>query len=130
MSGLSSLQFKILKVPISDVSEGLAEGNVHLSFILAKAICFQDLALKTLLFFMAGAKKPIEVIYVSSSKFKENGKCDPLIAVLHGGPHSVSPCSFSRNMAYLSSIGYSQLIVNYRFTYEHTAPNFTSSSTF
>jgi len=68
---------------------------------------------------MAGAKNPIEAIYVSSSKSKENGKCDPLIAVLHGGPHSVSPCSFSRTMAYLSSIGYSQLIINYRFTYEH-----------
>ncbi|XP_010440446.1 PREDICTED: acylamino-acid-releasing enzyme-like [Camelina sativa] len=86
ISELSSLQFKILKVPISDDSESLTEG----------------------------AKNPIEAIYVSSSKSKEIGKCDPLIAVLHGGPHSISPCSFSRNMAYLSSIGYSQLIVNYR----------------
>lgn len=61
---------------------------------------------------MAGAKKPIEAIYVSSSKFKESGKCDPL--VIHGGPHSVSPTSFSNSLAYLSSIGNSLLIVNYR----------------
>ncbi|XP_018446839.2 acylamino-acid-releasing enzyme isoform X1 [Raphanus sativus] len=83
---LSSLQFKILKIPISNVSECLTEG----------------------------AKKPIEAIYVSSSKSKENGKCDPLVVVVHGGPHSIAPCSFSKSLAYLSSIGYSLLIVNYR----------------
>uniref|UniRef100_A0A1J3FLE9 acylaminoacyl-peptidase n=1 Tax=Noccaea caerulescens TaxID=107243 RepID=A0A1J3FLE9_NOCCA len=84
--GLSSLQFKILKVPISNVSECLTEGS----------------------------KKPIEAIYVSSSKSKENSKCDPLVVVIHGGPHSVAPCSFSKDLAYLSSVGYSLLIVNYR----------------
>ncbi|CAH8319166.1 unnamed protein product [Eruca vesicaria subsp. sativa] len=85
-SGLSSLQFKIHKVPVSNVSECLTEG----------------------------AKKPIEAIYVSSSKSKEKGKCDPLVVVVHGGPHSVATCSFSKTLAYLSSIGYSLLIVNYR----------------
>ncbi|XP_006414693.2 acylamino-acid-releasing enzyme [Eutrema salsugineum] len=85
-SGLLPLQFKILKVPISNVSECLTEG----------------------------AKKPIEAIYVSSSKAKESGKCDPLVVVIHGGPHSVAPCSFSKELAYLSSIGNSLLIVNYR----------------
>ncbi|KAG5389212.1 hypothetical protein IGI04_030753 [Brassica rapa subsp. trilocularis] len=85
-SGLSSLQFKILKVPVSNVSECLTEG----------------------------AKRPFEAIYVSSSETKENGKCDPLVVVLHGGPHTVAPCSFSKQLAYLSSIGYSLLIVNYR----------------
>ncbi|KAJ0232706.1 Acylamino-acid-releasing enzyme [Hirschfeldia incana] len=84
--GLSSLQFKILKVPVSNVSECVTEG----------------------------AKKPIEAIYVSSSKPKENGKCDPLVVVIHGGPHSVATCSFSKTLAYLSSIGYSLLNVNYR----------------
>ncbi|KAH0854372.1 hypothetical protein HID58_073723 [Brassica napus] len=85
-SGLSSLEFKILKVPISNVSECLTKG----------------------------AKKPIEAIYVSSSKSKENGICDPLAVIVHGGPHSIAPCSFSKTLAYLSSIGYSLLIVNYR----------------
>ncbi|CAH8385394.1 unnamed protein product [Eruca vesicaria subsp. sativa] len=85
-SGLSSLQFKILKVPVSNVSECLTEG----------------------------AKKPIEAIYVSSSKSKEDGKCDPLVVVIHGGPHSIASCSFSKTLAYLSSIGYSLLNVNYR----------------
>lgn len=66
---------------------------------------------------IAGAKRPIEAIYVSSSKPKENGKCDPLVVVIHGGPHSVATCSFSKTLAYLSSIGYSLLNVNYRFTY-------------
>ncbi|XP_020885858.1 acylamino-acid-releasing enzyme isoform X2 [Arabidopsis lyrata subsp. lyrata] len=58
-----------------------------------------------------GAKKPIEAIYVSCSKSE---KCDPLVVVIHGGPHSLSPTSFSNNLAYLSSIGNSLLIVNYR----------------
>ncbi|CAN6923409.1 unnamed protein product [Brassica oleracea] len=84
--GLSFLQFKIIKVPVSNVSECLTEG----------------------------AKRPIEAIYVSSSKPKENGKCDPLVVVIHGGPHSVATCSFSKTLAYLSSIGYSLLNVNYR----------------
>ncbi|EFH61800.1 hypothetical protein ARALYDRAFT_898795 [Arabidopsis lyrata subsp. lyrata] len=60
---------------------------------------------------VAGAKKPIEAIYVSCSKSE---KCDPLVVVIHGGPHSLSPTSFSNNLAYLSSIGNSLLIVNYR----------------
>ncbi|XP_056848052.1 acylamino-acid-releasing enzyme-like [Raphanus sativus] len=85
-SGLSSLQFKILNVPVSNVSECLTEG----------------------------AKRPFEAIYVSSTKTKENGKRDPLAVVLHGGPHTVAPSSFSKQLAYLSSIGYSLLIVNYR----------------
>ncbi|KAL1192700.1 Acylamino-acid-releasing enzyme [Cardamine amara subsp. amara] len=85
-SGLSSLRFKILEIPVSDVSENLSEG----------------------------AKKPIEAIYVSSSKFKESRKCDPLVVVIHGGPHSLSPTSFSNSLAYLSSIGNSLLIVHYR----------------
>lgn len=73
---------------------------------------------------MAGSRKPIEAIYVSSSKSKENSKCDPLVVVIHGGPHSVAPCSFSKDLAYLSSVGYNLLIVNYRFTYKHTSFQF------
>ncbi|XP_023642014.1 acylamino-acid-releasing enzyme isoform X1 [Capsella rubella] len=83
MLGLSSLQFEILEIPVSGVSEDLTEG----------------------------AKKPIEAIYVSASK---SDKCDPLVVVIHGGPHSLSPSSFSNSLAYLSSIGNSLLIVNYR----------------
>ncbi|XP_022760213.1 acylamino-acid-releasing enzyme isoform X2 [Durio zibethinus] len=58
-----------------------------------------------------GAAKPFEAIFVSS---KKNDAPDPLIVVLHGGPHSVSLSSFSKSLAFLSSIGYSLLIVNYR----------------
>ncbi|XP_019059085.1 PREDICTED: acylamino-acid-releasing enzyme isoform X2 [Tarenaya hassleriana] len=85
VSLLSSLHFKILKILVNDASDCLTEG----------------------------AKKPFEAIYVSSNS-KKNGKCDPLIVVIHGGPHSVSPCSFSKSLAYLSSLGNSLLIVNYR----------------
>lgn len=42
MSELSSLQFKFLKVPITDVSEGLAEGTLHLILIMTKTIYFLD----------------------------------------------------------------------------------------
>ncbi|KAI8561214.1 hypothetical protein RHMOL_Rhmol04G0320800 [Rhododendron molle] len=62
---------------------------------------------------VAGARKPIEAILVSS-KSKKSDACDPLIVMLHGGPHSVSVSSFSKSLAFLSSIGYSLLIVNYR----------------
>ncbi|XP_044497899.1 acylamino-acid-releasing enzyme-like [Mangifera indica] len=82
---LSSLKFSIMKIPVKDVSANITEG----------------------------AKKPFEAIFVSS-KFKRDSACDPLIAVLHGGPHSVSLSSFSKTQAFLASIGFSLLIVNYR----------------
>ncbi|MBA0651675.1 hypothetical protein Goklo_018981, partial [Gossypium klotzschianum] len=58
-----------------------------------------------------GAAKSFEAIFVSS---KVNNAPDPLIVVLHGGPHSVSLSSFSKSLAFLSSLGFSLLIVNYR----------------
>ncbi|GAB4851013.1 hypothetical protein Ancab_030309 [Ancistrocladus abbreviatus] len=82
---LSSLQFSILKVPVRGVSESASEG----------------------------AKKPFEAIYVSS-KSKTDNSCDPLIVVLHGGPHSVFSSAFSKSLAFLSSVGFSLLMVNYR----------------
>lgn len=118
-SGLSSLQFKILNVPVSNVSECLTEGtHFNLAFTnkLFISTCF-TFWFDKLSWHMAGAKRPFEAIYVSSSKTKVNGKCDPLVVVLHGGPHTVAPSSFSKQLAYLSSIGYSLLIVNYRFTH-------------
>ncbi|RYR79508.1 hypothetical protein Ahy_A01g004321 [Arachis hypogaea] len=57
-----------------------------------------------------GASNPFEAIFVSS-KSKKN---DPLIVILHGGPHDVSLSCFSKSWAFLSSVGYSLLIVNYR----------------
>ncbi|KAK9287677.1 hypothetical protein L1049_016115 [Liquidambar formosana] len=82
---LSSLQFSIMKIPVKGVSDSLTKG----------------------------ASKPFEAIFVSSNS-KKNDACDPLIVMLHGGPHSVSLSSFSKSLAFLSSIGYSLLIVNYR----------------
>ncbi|CAN6551730.1 unnamed protein product [Malus baccata var. baccata] len=82
---LSSLQFSILKVPVRRVSGGVTKG----------------------------AAKPIEAIFVSS-KTKRNDSLDPLIVILHGGPHDVSVSSFSKSFAFLSSIGFNLLLVNYR----------------
>ncbi|CAN4116541.1 unnamed protein product [Withania somnifera] len=52
--------------------------------------------------------------YLCIFKLSSHNMCDPLIVVLHGGPHSVSLSSFSKSLAFLSSLGYSLLIVNYR----------------
>ena len=61
----------------------------------------------------AGASKPFEAIFVSP-KGEKNESCNPLIVVLHGGPHSVFTTGFSKSLAFLSSIGFNLLIVNYR----------------
>ncbi|XP_017223095.1 acylamino-acid-releasing enzyme isoform X1 [Daucus carota subsp. sativus] len=82
---LSALKFSIMQIPLKGVPESLPEG----------------------------AKKPFEAIFVSSNT-KSHDVCQPLIVMLHGGPHSVSPSSYSRSMAFLASTGYSLLIVNYR----------------
>ncbi|XP_026423163.1 acylamino-acid-releasing enzyme-like isoform X1 [Papaver somniferum] len=84
-SMLSSLQFSIMKIPVRDASVDLTDG----------------------------AKTPYEAIFVSS-KTRKSGACDPLIVILHGGPHSLLLTNFSKNHAFLSTLGYSLLIVNYR----------------
>ncbi|KAL0414423.1 UNVERIFIED_CONTAM: Acylamino-acid-releasing enzyme [Sesamum radiatum] len=85
LSLLASLQFDIMKIPVRNVSENLTKG----------------------------ASKPIEAIYVSS-KSRKSDSPDPLIVILHGGPHTVLLSSFSKSSAFLASLGYSLLIVNYR----------------
>ncbi|KAK4482830.1 hypothetical protein RD792_010000 [Penstemon davidsonii] len=82
---LASLQFDILKIPVKDISENATKG----------------------------ASKPFEAIYVSSKSEKPDVH-DPLIVMLHGGPHTVTLSSFSKSLAFLCSLGYSMLIVNYR----------------
>ncbi|KAL8481600.1 hypothetical protein ACS0TY_027927 [Phlomoides rotata] len=85
LSLLAPMQFDVLKIPIGDASEDLTEG----------------------------ARKPFEAIYVSP-KSTNPYLCDPLIVILHGGPHDVSLSSFSKSSAFLCSLGYTLLIVNYR----------------
>ncbi|XP_052189153.1 acylamino-acid-releasing enzyme isoform X2 [Diospyros lotus] len=82
---LSSLQFSVMKIPVRGICDNLSKG----------------------------ASKPFEAIFVSS-RSKKSDAHDPLIVILHGGPHSVSVSSFSKSLAFLSSIGFSLLIVNYR----------------
>lgn len=81
---LSSLQFDILKIPVKNVSENLTKG----------------------------ANKPFEAIFVSSKSKRDS--FDPLIVILHGGPHGALLSSFSKSSGFLASLGYSLLIVNYR----------------
>lgn len=57
-----------------------------------------------------GAKLPFEAIFVSH----EDSACSPTIVVLHGGPHSVYPSSYSKSLAFLFVQGYNLLVVNYR----------------
>ncbi|KNA20264.1 hypothetical protein SOVF_053960 [Spinacia oleracea] len=83
-SRLSSLQFSIMKIPVRTISDSCTEG----------------------------ARKPFEAIFVSQSA--KNDTCNPLIAVLHGGPHDVATSKFSKTLAFLASTGYNLLIVNYR----------------
>ncbi|KAK7345939.1 hypothetical protein VNO77_16555 [Canavalia gladiata] len=82
---LSSLQCSILKISVKDACDGQTKG----------------------------ATKPFEAIFVSS-KTKKKDVFDPLIVILHGGPQDVSLSYFSKSLAFLSSAGYSLLIVNYR----------------
>ncbi|XP_026449238.1 acylamino-acid-releasing enzyme 1-like isoform X1 [Papaver somniferum] len=84
-SMLSSLQFSIMKIPVRDASVELTDG----------------------------ARTPYEAIFVSS-KIRKSGACDPLIVILHGGPHFLILTNFIKNHAFLSALGYSLLIVNYR----------------
>nr|XP_043633501.1 acylamino-acid-releasing enzyme isoform X2 [Erigeron canadensis] len=81
---LSALQYDILKIPVKSDPENHTKG----------------------------ACKPFEAIFVSS-KTKQD-VCDPLVVILHGGPQDVSLTSFSKSSAFLASIGFSLLIVNYR----------------
>ncbi|KAJ8768341.1 hypothetical protein K2173_021494 [Erythroxylum novogranatense] len=82
---LSSRRFSVMKIPVKDVSDSPTKGAI----------------------------KPYEAILVSTNSKKEDA-CDPLIVVLHGGPHAVSLSNFSKALAFLSSLGYSLLMVNYR----------------
>lgn len=82
---LSSLRFSVLEIPVKDISDCLTKG----------------------------AARPFEAILVSSSSTK-NDAPEPMIVILHGGPQDVSATSFSKSSAFLASIGFSLLIVNYR----------------
>uniref|UniRef100_A0A0A9DNG0 Peptidase S9 prolyl oligopeptidase catalytic domain-containing protein n=1 Tax=Arundo donax TaxID=35708 RepID=A0A0A9DNG0_ARUDO len=59
-----------------------------------------------------GGKLPFEAIFVSS----KDSSCSPTVVILHGGPHSVSVSSYSKSSAFLASLGFNLLIVNYRGT--------------
>ncbi|KAJ4750643.1 Acylamino-acid-releasing enzyme [Rhynchospora pubera] len=57
-----------------------------------------------------GAKNPYEAIFASCKESASH----PTILVLHGGPHSVFTSSYYKSYAFLSSLGFNILMVNYR----------------
>lgn len=59
-----------------------------------------------------GGKLPFEAIFVSCKDSSQK----PTVVILHGGPHSASVSSYSRSSAFLASLGFNLLIVNYRGT--------------
>nr|CAB3499666.1 unnamed protein product [Digitaria exilis] len=79
---LAEHKFSILKIPINNPTDKLANG----------------------------AKLPFEAMFVSH----KGSASYPTVVVLHGGPHSVYPSSFSKSLAFLFSQGYNLLVVNYR----------------
>lgn len=94
-SAMQSMKYEILQVPASmtDPLKSLSEGS----------------------------GQPFEAIFVSPTESVNHSTDEarienipPLVVVLHGGPHSVSQTSFSRNAAFLSALGFSLLHVNYR----------------
>ncbi|KAG8091599.1 hypothetical protein GUJ93_ZPchr0012g18853 [Zizania palustris] len=59
-----------------------------------------------------GGKLPFEAIFVSC----KDSSHKPTILILHGGPHSISVSNYSKRSAFLASLGFNLLIVNYRGT--------------
>ncbi|XP_044953945.1 acylamino-acid-releasing enzyme 2-like isoform X1 [Hordeum vulgare subsp. vulgare] len=59
-----------------------------------------------------GGQLPFEAIFVSC----EDGSQKPTVLILHGGPHSASVSSYSKSSAFLASLGFNLLVVNYRGT--------------
>ncbi|KAM3317305.1 hypothetical protein ACQJBY_035126 [Aegilops geniculata] len=59
-----------------------------------------------------GGRLPFEAIFVSC----EDSSQKPTVLILHGGPHSASVSSYSKSSAFLASLGFNLLIVNYRGT--------------
>jgi len=70
-----------------------------------------DIFIQVALSCSVGGKLPFEAIFVSC----KDSSHSPTVVVLHGGPHSVSVSSYVKSSAFLASLGFNLLIVNYRY---------------
>lgn len=64
-----------------------------------------------------GPQDHFEAIFVSSGASKTSSEPhakNPVIVVVHGGPHAVYTTGFSRSFSFLSALGFNLLLVNYR----------------
>ncbi|XP_044410732.1 acylamino-acid-releasing enzyme 2 isoform X3 [Triticum aestivum] len=86
---LSDHKLSILRIPVPDPSDELSDGIAS-----------------------ACGRLPFEAIFVSC----EDSSQKPTVLILHGGPHSTSVSSYSKSSAFLASLGFNLLIVNYRGT--------------
>lgn len=74
-------------------------------------MCYLTILLWLILFLFSGGQLPFEAIFVSC----EDSWQKPTALVLHGGPHSTSVSGYSKSSAFLTSLGFNLLIVNYRY---------------
>ena len=70
-----------------------------------------DIFIQVALSCSVGGKLPFEAIFVSC----KDSSHSPTVVILHGGPHSVSVSSYVKSSAFLASLGFNLLIVNYRY---------------
>ncbi|KAK4783154.1 hypothetical protein SAY86_007528 [Trapa natans] len=101
--GSDSWSWLDISNPIFKYSERVEKSLSAIKFSIIKIPVKDSSFCKT-----KGAARPYEAIFVSSTP------TSPLIVILHGGPHSVSLASFTKSSAFLSSLGFNLLIVNYR----------------
>jgi acylaminoacyl-peptidase len=106
---LSHHKFSILKIPVTNPCDELSDGivmktNIMIYFVLP---CHPSLVM---LFLSSGGQLPFEAIFVSC----EDSLQKPTVLILHGGPHSTSVSSYSKSSAFLASLGFNLLVVNYR----------------
>lgn len=104
---LSHHSVTILKIPVANPSEDLSDG-----MILKLECCMRcDIFIQVAFSCSVGGKLPFEAIFVSC---KDSSR-SPTVVILHGGPHSVSVSSYVKSSAFLASLGFNLLIVNYRY---------------
>jgi acylaminoacyl-peptidase len=61
-----------------------------------------------------GAQLPFEAVLLTPGFDAAKEPLPPLLAFPHGGPHGVSPTSFSNHLAFYAVCGFSVLLINYR----------------
>jgi acylaminoacyl-peptidase len=102
---LSNHSVRVLKVPVDNPADDLSDGKVETKLLILNPLIF------LIEVSFVGGKLPFEAIFVP---YKDSSH-SPTVVILHGGPHSISVSSYSRSSAFLASLGFNLLTVNYRY---------------